>query len=80
MPLPTADIKDRKNIPLNRCSSDSEAGYFMRDPVRKPVRRVDVREPLEKLSLLTIKEPVKTGAETSRLRKTARRPRPDRWM
>ena len=49
-------------------------------PVRKPVRRVDVREPLEKLSLLSIKEPRKTGAETGRIRKTARRPRPDRWM
>jgi hypothetical protein len=53
----------------------------MRDPVRKPVRRVDVREPLEKLSLLSIKEPRKTVAETGRTRKAAaRRPRPDRWM
>jgi len=52
----------------------------MRDPVRKPLRRVDVREPLEKLSLLSIKEPGKTGSETGRIRKTAKRPHPDRWM
>jgi hypothetical protein len=44
------------------------------------VRRVDVREPLEKLSLLSIKEPVKSGAETGRTRKSAKRPRPERWM
>jgi hypothetical protein len=80
LPLPKADISDWENLPLNRCSSDSEAGHSMRDPVKKPVRRTDVREPLEKLSLLSIKEPGKSGAETGRTKKTARRPRPDRWM
>jgi hypothetical protein len=52
----------------------------MRDPVKKSVRRVDVREPLEKLGLVSIKERASAGAATGRLRKTARRPRPDRWM
>ena len=52
----------------------------MREPVKKPVRRVDVREPLERLSLLSLKERGKNDLDASRIRKTAKRPHPERWM
>jgi len=52
----------------------------MRDPVKKPSRRLDVREPLEKLGLLSLKKPGKKGSAGDHAGKFAKHPRPGRWM
>jgi hypothetical protein len=52
----------------------------MRKTQKKAVHRVDVREPLEKLSLLNTKQPGQSAADVKKTGSKARGARSARWM